>query len=74
MPTTPATAFKIGDKLQDPLAMYLADIFTVWANLAGVPAINIPFGRDANGLPIGLQAHANFFEEKKLLDFANSWK
>lgn len=74
MPTTPATAFKIGDKLQDPLAMYLADIFTVWANLAGVPAINIPFGRDADGLPIGLQAHANFFEEKKLLDFANSWK
>lgn len=74
MPTTPATAFKIGDKMQDPLAMYLADIFTVWANLAGVPAINIPFGNDANGMPIGLQAHANFFEEKKLLDFAHNWK
>lgn len=74
MPTTPATAFKIGDKMQDPLAMYLADIFTVWANLAGVPAINIPFGTDERGLPIGLQAHAGFFEEKKLLDFAYHWK
>ena len=73
MPTTPTTAFKIGEKSSDPLAMYLADIFTVWANLAGVPAISIPAGFDQDGLPIGLQVHANFFEEKSMLEFANDW-
>lgn len=73
MPTTPTTAFKIGDKTQDPLAMYFADIFTVWANLAGVAAINIPFGTDNNGMPIGLQAHAKAFDDKRLLAFAQTW-
>lgn len=63
MPTTPTTAFKLGKKTHNPLAMYFADIFTVWANLAGVPAISIPFGNDKNGLPIGLQAHAKAFNE-----------
>jgi aspartyl-tRNA(Asn)/glutamyl-tRNA(Gln) amidotransferase subunit A len=73
MPTTPTTAFKIGEKSTNPLSMYLADIFTVWANLAGIPAINIPAGNDAQGLPIGLQVHADFFKEKEMLDFANVW-
>ncbi len=73
MPTTPSTAFKIGEKSTNPLSMYLADIFTVWANLAGIPAINIPVGNDNHGLPIGLQVHADFFKEKEMLDFASAW-
>lgn len=69
MPTTPETAFFIGAK-SDPLAMYYADIFTVWANLAGVPAISVPTGRDNAGMPIGIQAHAPWFHEDLLLTFA----
>jgi aspartyl-tRNA(Asn)/glutamyl-tRNA(Gln) amidotransferase subunit A len=69
-PTTPTTAFKLGDKLSDPLAMYLNDIFTVSANIAGVPAISIPVGRDSNGLPIGAQLISNDFEETKLFSLA----
>jgi aspartyl-tRNA(Asn)/glutamyl-tRNA(Gln) amidotransferase subunit A len=74
MPTTPSTAFKIGDKSQDPLSMYLADIFTVWANLSGVPAISIPTGKDNQGLPIGLQIHADLFSEANLLEFSSEWQ
>ncbi len=55
LPTTPTTAFPLGSKLEDPLAMYLADALTVSANLAGLPAISVPCGRDEDGLPIGLQ-------------------
>ena len=73
MPTTPTTAFKIGEKSTNPLSMYLADIFTVWANLAGIPAVNIPVGIDNEGMPIGLQVHADFFKEKEMLQFANDW-
>ena len=73
MPTTPTTAFKIGEKSSNPLSMYLADIFTVWANLAGIPAISIPVGSDAEGMPIGLQVHADFFKEKEMLAFAKAW-
>ena len=54
-PTTPTTAFKIGEKAHDPLAMYLSDVLTVNANLAGLPAISLPCGNDSEGLPIGLQ-------------------
>ncbi len=71
LPTTPTTAFKIGEK-QDPVSMYLADIFTVQASLAGVPAISIPAGADAQGLPIGLQIMAGAFREADLLAFAQS--
>jgi aspartyl-tRNA(Asn)/glutamyl-tRNA(Gln) amidotransferase subunit A len=70
LPTTPTTAFKIGEHIQDPLAMYLADLYTVPASIAGVPAISIPNGRDENGLPIGLQVMAPAFGEAKLLAFA----
>lgn len=71
LPTTPTTAFKIGEKL-DPVSMYLADIFTVQASLAGVPAISVPVGEDANGLPIGLQVIAGAFREAELLAFAST--
>jgi aspartyl-tRNA(Asn)/glutamyl-tRNA(Gln) amidotransferase subunit A len=70
LPTTPTTAFKIGEK-QDPVSMYLADIFTVQASLSGVPAISIPAGEDAEGLPIGLQIMSGAFREADLLAFAN---
>jgi aspartyl-tRNA(Asn)/glutamyl-tRNA(Gln) amidotransferase subunit A len=66
-PTTPTTAFKLGEKTADPLEMYLADIFTVSVNLAGAPAISIPAGIDAKGLPIGLQIIGKAFDEKNVL-------
>lgn len=69
LPTTPTTAFRIGEK-QDPVSMYLADIFTVQASLAGVPAISVPMGEDAAGLPMGLQVMAGAFREAELLAFA----
>jgi len=70
-PTTPTTAFKIGEKSDDPLQMYLSDIYTTSANLAGIPGINIPIGKDSTNLPIGLQILANQFEEEKLFQMAN---
>ncbi|MFB9294135.1 Asp-tRNA(Asn)/Glu-tRNA(Gln) amidotransferase subunit GatA [Persicitalea jodogahamensis] len=69
-PVTPTTAFKLGEKTDDSLQMYLADIFTVGANVAGTPAIAIPNGLDENGLPIGLQVMTQAFEEEKLLSFS----
>jgi aspartyl-tRNA(Asn)/glutamyl-tRNA(Gln) amidotransferase subunit A len=71
LPTAPSTAFKIGAFSGHPLEMYLADIFSVQANVAGVPAISIPNGSDSEGLPIGLQIMADFFQEDKLMAFAN---
>jgi aspartyl-tRNA(Asn)/glutamyl-tRNA(Gln) amidotransferase subunit A len=71
MPTTPTTAFKIGEK-QSALEMYLADIYTVQANLAGVPAISVPVGKDKGGLPIGLQLLAPRWQEEKLLRAAKA--
>ncbi len=67
MPTSPSTAFPIGDKTDDPIAMYLADIYTVMANLVGIPAISLPIFRHSNGLPFGLQVMAARFEELPLL-------
>lgn len=72
-PTTPNIAFEIGNKIQDPLAMYLEDIYTVQANLAGIPALSIPIWKK-DDMPLGLQIMANNFEEKKLLNFAKSLK
>jgi len=69
-PTTPTTAFKIGEKTNDPLEMYLEDIYTTSANLVGIPGINIPIGKDSNGLPIGMQLMANLFEEEKLIQLS----
>jgi aspartyl-tRNA(Asn)/glutamyl-tRNA(Gln) amidotransferase subunit A len=69
-PTTPTAAFKIGEKVEDPLAMYLSDIYTISCNLAGLPGISIPCGFTKGGLPIGLQLLAAPFEEEKLLRVA----
>lgn len=69
-PTTPTTAFKLGEHTSNPVEMYLADLFSVQANVAGVPAISIPCGTDNQGLPIGLQITADDFEESKLFQFS----
>jgi aspartyl-tRNA(Asn)/glutamyl-tRNA(Gln) amidotransferase subunit A len=71
MPITPTTAFKLGEHTSNPIEMYLADLFSVQANVVGVPAISIPCGTDDKGLPIGLQVIADDFEESKLLHFSN---
>lgn len=70
LPTTPGTAFKIGE-INDPVQMYFEDIFTVLANLTGFPGISIPAGKHSNGLPIGIQAIGKKFDELSLLQFAN---
>jgi aspartyl-tRNA(Asn)/glutamyl-tRNA(Gln) amidotransferase subunit A len=70
MPTTPTTAFKLGEHSDNPIEMYLADLFSVQANVAGIPGISVPCGKDKNGLPIGLQAMADDFEESKLFQFS----
>lgn len=69
-PTSPTVAFGIGEKASNPIAMYLADIFTVHANIAGNPAISIPFGEDENGMPIGMQLMAASGMDAKLLAFS----
>jgi len=74
MPVSPTTAFKIGEKIDDPLQMYLSDIYTIAANLAGVPGISIPCGFDEKGLPIGLQILAPAFGEDKLLRIARTYE
>lgn len=73
-PTTPTVAFKIGEKSSDPLQMYLIDIYTTSANLAGIPGINIPIGKNSEGLPIGMQIMAKEFDELSLLQFSNQLK
>lgn len=70
-PTTPGTAFRIGEKSDNPLEMYLNDIYTTSANLAGIPGLNIPGGIDSSGLPIGIQLLSGHFKEEKILDFAS---
>jgi aspartyl-tRNA(Asn)/glutamyl-tRNA(Gln) amidotransferase subunit A len=71
MPTTPTTAFKFGEHREDPVAMYLEDLFTVQASVSGVPAISIPNGKDEKGMPIGLQVISNSFKEAELYAFSN---
>ena len=73
-PTTPTTAFKIGEMANDPLQMYLQDLFTVGANLAGLASISIPCGVSSDGLPIGLQLTSPAFEEERLLQAANMFQ
>ncbi len=70
LPTTPSTPFKLGEKIEDPVTMYLQDIFTVQANLSGIPAVSLPLGQHTNGLPYGVQVMAPPFHEKELLDVA----
>jgi aspartyl-tRNA(Asn)/glutamyl-tRNA(Gln) amidotransferase subunit A len=74
MPVSPTTAFKIGEKVNDPLTMYLSDIYTIAANLAGIPGISIPCGFVENNLPIGLQILSPAFSEDKLLRIARMYE
>jgi aspartyl-tRNA(Asn)/glutamyl-tRNA(Gln) amidotransferase subunit A len=71
-PVTTSPAFQLGDRISDPLAMYMNDIFTVSANLAGIPGMSVPFGMSADGLPIGVQLMASHFEEQKMLNVGYS--
>lgn len=71
-PTTPTPAFKLNEKANNPIAMYLADIFTVHANIAGIPAISIPVGTTEQGLPIGAQLMARNFDEARLMEFCKT--
>ncbi len=71
LPTAPSVAFKIGEKMDDPIAMYLADIYTVMANLVGIPAISLPLFTHSNGMPFGVQAMSNRFNELALLRISN---
>ena len=71
-PTAPTTAFRIGEKIADPLQMYLSDIFTISVNLAGLPAMVLPCGYDGDGLPIGLQLIAPAFGEQRMLQVADA--
>ena len=70
-PTSPSTAFGLGDRTTDPVQMYLSDIFTIAANLAGLPGMSIPCGMDSNGLPVGLQILGNYFSEARMLNAAH---
>ncbi|MGH8648895.1 MAG: amidase family protein, partial [Burkholderiales bacterium] len=71
---SPTTAFRIGEKMGDPVQMYLNDIYTVPANLAGLPGLSIPCGSDAKGLPVGLQIVGNYFAEAKMLGIAHQYQ
>src|SRR5438045_9199546 len=73
-PTAPTVAFKIGEKTGDPLSMYLSDIFTITLNLAGLPGISVPCGKNSENMPIGLQLMANHFEEGLLLSVAHHFE
>ena len=73
-PVAPSTAPKLGESLSDPLKMYLGDIYTIAVNLAGLPAISVPCGKDKNGLPIGLQLIGDCFAEKKLIRAAYTYE
>jgi aspartyl-tRNA(Asn)/glutamyl-tRNA(Gln) amidotransferase subunit A len=70
-PTTSSTAYRIGEKTLDPLQMYLGDLFTVQANVTGLPALSIPMGQDSNDLPMGFQLMGRAFDELGLLTLAN---
>jgi len=73
-PTSPSTAFELGEKMDDPLKMYLSDIYTIPANLAGIPAISLPCGEDRKGLPVGLQLMAGPFAEDVLIRVAHAFE
>ncbi len=73
-PTSPSTAFKIGEKAGDPVQMYLSDIYTIAVNLAGLPGMSIPCGFDSGGLPVGLQIIGNYFAEARMLNVAHQYQ
>jgi aspartyl-tRNA(Asn)/glutamyl-tRNA(Gln) amidotransferase subunit A len=73
-PTSPTTAFKLGEKASDPVQMYLSDIYTIAINLAGLPGMSIPCGLDAAGLPVGLQIIGDYFREAQMLNVAHQFQ
>jgi aspartyl-tRNA(Asn)/glutamyl-tRNA(Gln) amidotransferase subunit A len=73
-PTSPTTAFRLGEKMGDPVQMYLNDIYTIPANLAGLPGMSIPCGLDEKGLPVGLQIVGNYFAEARMLGIAHQYQ
>jgi len=73
-PTAPTAAFRIGAKADDPVQMYLNDIFTIAADLTGAPALSIPCGFTQDGLPIGLQIQGNYYDEARVLDVAHRFQ
>ena len=73
-PTSPSTAFKLGEKSDDPVQMYLSDIYTIAVNLAGLPGMSIPCGFGANNLPVGLQIIGNYFDEARMLNVAHQYQ
>lgn len=73
-PAAPSTAPKVGSSLQDPLKMYLSDVYTAGVNLAGLPAISVPAGKDRNGMPVGLQFIGDCFKEKKIIQAAYAYE
>ncbi|MFH1995959.1 MAG: Asp-tRNA(Asn)/Glu-tRNA(Gln) amidotransferase subunit GatA [Candidatus Omnitrophota bacterium] len=73
-PTSPTTAFPLGERMQDPLSMYLSDVFTIPANLAGIPGISVPCGFSKRGLPVGLQVLAKPFDEETMLKVAHAYE
>jgi aspartyl-tRNA(Asn)/glutamyl-tRNA(Gln) amidotransferase subunit A len=73
-PVAPTTAYKLGENLNDPLKMYLGDIYTVSVNLAGLPAVSVPCGFDKGGMPIGMQLIGNAFDEAKLVKTAYAYQ
>ncbi|MCU0933344.1 MAG: Asp-tRNA(Asn)/Glu-tRNA(Gln) amidotransferase subunit GatA [Thiobacillaceae bacterium] len=73
-PTAPTTAFRLGEKADDPVQMYLSDIYTIAVNLAGLPGMSLPCGFDGQGLPIGLQLIGNYFAEAKMLNVAHQYQ
>jgi aspartyl-tRNA(Asn)/glutamyl-tRNA(Gln) amidotransferase subunit A len=73
-PTAPTTAFKLGEKSDDPVSMYLSDIYTIAVNLAGLPGMSVPCGFGDGGLPVGLQIVGNYFAESKMLNVAHQYQ
>jgi aspartyl-tRNA(Asn)/glutamyl-tRNA(Gln) amidotransferase subunit A len=73
-PTTPTPPFRFGEKTNDPIAMYLSDIFTIPSNMAGNASVSIPCGMTSKGMPIGLQLIADVFQEKRMLSTAKAFE
>ncbi len=73
-PTSPSTAFRLGEKAADPVQMYLSDIYTIAVNLAGLPGMSIPCGVDGKGLPVGLQLIGGWFDEARMLGVAHQYQ
>jgi aspartyl-tRNA(Asn)/glutamyl-tRNA(Gln) amidotransferase subunit A len=71
MPTVPSPAFRFGEKSNDAIEMFLGDLYTVYANLAGIPGISLPLFKHSNGMPFGLQVMSNNLDETSLLQFSN---